>query len=522
MKVVMKICLINPPIQGKRMEGYEWSNNSYTMQHLGIGYIAGTLEANHYNIDIIECPGEDISVEELCLRLIRGQYDIIGISTYFYNFINVLRIIKKIRLKLSRSFLFLGGYLPTLCPEQVLEKAKEIDCCVIGEGELTCLELVHAIEEGHDWKQISGIAYIEEKIMIKTSVREQINELDSLPFPKRVIISQRFVPMSTSRGCYGMCNFCGVREFYEACNINLMRFRSAENVVAEIEYIKKQYNPKLFLFSDETFFSGSSNRREWLESFYKILNEKKLNIKFHALARANDVIRQQDVICRLKEVGLVNVFIGVESFVQRQLDFYKKRTKVNENVEAIRILIENNIQISLGLMLLDPFTTLDEILENIKWLRNTRCYEFVDEKQEIFSIDGPVIAIPGTDLYKYLEDNNLLVSNEIKYEFQDKQTIIFNDIIEEWKKYVKPISKKFYLIKQAEYLGYNNIAEELRNQKNIIMELDLDFMEEICWDIKNGSVTDGSYSHLFEQWVRKVQPIRNIFDKYKEFLSVYC
>ena len=60
MKVVMKICLINPPIQGKRMEGYEWSNNSYTMQHLGIGYIAGTLEANHYNIDIIECPGEDI------------------------------------------------------------------------------------------------------------------------------------------------------------------------------------------------------------------------------------------------------------------------------------------------------------------------------------------------------------------------------------------------------------------------------------------------------------------------------
>lgn len=517
----MKICLINPPILGNRMEGYEWSNNSYTIQHLGIGYIAGTLEANLYNTDLIECPGENITVEELCVRLIREQYDIIGISTYFYNFINVLRIIKKIKLKLPQTFLFLGGYLPTLCPEQVLEKAKEIDCCVIGEGELTCLELVQAIEEGRDWQQISGIAYLKEKIVIKTPVREQIKELDSLPFPKRVIINQRFVPLSTSRGCYGMCNFCGVREFYEACHINLMRFRSPENVIAEIEYIDRHYNPGLFLFSDETFFSGSPKRREWLEEFYNILKKKNLKIKFHALARANDVIRQQDVICRMREVGLVNVFIGVESFVQRQLDFYKKRTKVEENVEAIRILIENNFRISMGLMLLDPFTTIDEMLENIKWLRDTRCYEFVDEKQEIFSIDGPVIAIPGTDLYKYLEENNLLVSNDIKYEFQDKQIITFNNIIEEWKKYVKPISQRFYLIKKAEKYGRDDIAGELRNQKNKIMGLDIDFMEELCRGIKNSSITDDNYSQLLERWVSKVQPICSIFNEYKEVLSVY-
>ncbi|MBD5534784.1 MAG: B12-binding domain-containing radical SAM protein [Lachnospiraceae bacterium] len=515
----MKICLINPPVHGHRIEGYEWSKNAYTIQHLGIGYIAGTLEKYGYETDIIEAPGENLNVKEVCKKLIDGKYDVIGMSTYFFNFINVLRIIKSIIQKLSDTFIFCGGYLPTLCPREVLDKAKGIDCCMLGEGEYTTLELVQTLERKQDWKKVAGLAYKENGEIKVTGSREPIRNLDELAFPKRVIINQNFVPLSTSRGCYGMCNFCGVREFYDICGTERMRFRSPENVVAEMEDVYKRYQPKIFMISDETFFSGSTKRRDWLETFYTLLKEKNLPFKFHALARANDVLRQKDIILKLREVGLVNVFIGVESFVQRQLDFYKKKTKVKDNVDSLQFLYENNFDVSMGLMMLDPFTTLDELEENIKWLRKTKCYSYLDEKQEIFSIDGPVIAIPGTELYSYLEEHGLLANNDKKYDFQDRQIAVFNDIVEQWRTYVAPVSQKFYLISKANKCGHLEVEQVLKEKKTQAMLIDIEFMEELCRRIRNNSIESDNCTEFLEEWGKCIQPVRDDFEDAKKILD---
>lgn len=219
----MKICLINPPIIGKRFDGYEWSNNSYTIQHLGLGYIAGMHESENYQTDIIECPGENIDVMELCKLVIDNKYRVIGITTYFYNFVNVMRIVSNLKKANKDLFIFLGGYLPTLCCEMVLEKVKGIDCCILGEGEYACLELINAIENGSSWNSINSIAYLKDGKAIINPMREPLKDLDRLPYPKRVVLNKMFVPISTSRGCYGRCNYCGVNEFYEKCNIGSMQ-----------------------------------------------------------------------------------------------------------------------------------------------------------------------------------------------------------------------------------------------------------------------------------------------------------
>lgn len=514
----MKICLINPPLISKKFDGCEWSKNSFTIQHLGLGYIAGMLEANGYPVDIIECPGKDIDINGLFEVLIRENYDVIGITTYFYNFINVLRITNKLRMKNSKSFIFLGGYLPTLCHEVVLKKAKGIDCCVMGEGELTCLDLVENLEKGLNWKNTLGIAYKENDTIIQTPMRPQIHDLDSLPFPKRVIINQRFIPLATSRGCYGKCNFCGVREFYEVCNIKTMRFRSPENVIEEIEMLIKKFDPGVFLFSDETFFCGSLARREWLNQFYTLLKNRNLNIKFQALGRANDIISNRETILKLTSVGLDNLFIGVESFVQRQLDFYEKKTTVQKNVEAIKIAVESKVKLSLGLMLLDPFTTIHELLQNIDLIIKTECYKYVDENQELLSIDGPVIAIPGTKLYSYLENRGLLIDNEIRYEFQDPDVYIYYQIINIWREFVQPISEKFYYIKMAEVHQKEVLYKTLKDLKAQIVRLDIDFLKALCMEIQDKSMTVLNCTSFVEEWKCRIETIYAEFLHHKEEL----
>ena len=69
---------------------------------------------------------------------------------------------------LPSSFVFVGGYLPTLSYEQVLNSISGLDCCVIGEGELTCKELMECICHGRDWRNVPGIAYKEGNEIVKT------------------------------------------------------------------------------------------------------------------------------------------------------------------------------------------------------------------------------------------------------------------------------------------------------------------------------------------------------------------
>lgn len=399
----------------------------------------------------------------------------------------------------------------------VLNKIKEVDCCVLGEGEYVCLELIKALEYGNNWKEVKNIAYRENDIVHISSLAEPIKELDALPFPKRVVLNKMFVPISTSRGCYGKCNFCGVREFYDQCSIKSMRFRSPENVIQEIEQIQKNIDPDIFLISDETFLSASKMRKKWLEQFCLLLKKKKLNIKFQALARANDLISNKELLEKLKNVGLINIFIGIESFVQRQLDFYQKMTTVAQNEEAINILKKSGLKISMGLMLFDPYTTIDELLQNIFYLKKLECFKFVDEKQEIFSIDGPVIAIPGTKLYSYLVDANLLKEGiDIKYEIQDPRAATCYQVLNKWNEYIKPISNMFYLIKMAEKLGLTEYHSILLKLKEEAMLFDLNFFEELCLNIKNGAPDLNNYINIVKQWEPKAAIHREQWHKVKD------
>ncbi len=503
----MRVCLVNPSLINETSDASPLSTrnryfmNPYNLPHIGLGYIAAYLNKNGYQTDIIECARLDISANEVCERIYEGKYDIIGISAYYFNFKNTLKIINGIKKKNSSAFVFLGGYLPTLSYELLLNSFDNFDCCVIGEGEFTALELVEKLDKGEDWKNIPGIAYKQNNEIIFTGKRDLIEDLDILPFPEKPFISERkIVSVLTARGCYGNCTYCGIQEFFNKCNGRKVRRRSPENVVEEIEYLIERYGVKYVSFNDGNFHVASKPGNEWFERFYQLIKEKNINVKFLVDFRANEIVKSRHIIEKFLEIGLYNVNVGIESLLQKQLDFFNKQVKVEDNINAIRILEEYKVKYTYGILIFDPIIKISEVLEFLNKVKEIGLYNDDYNISPPLSIACTVVATEGTPIHKYVVENGLLAQNDINYRFKDEKTARCHEIVAKWRKVVTPIYNKNYISYIAQD---NNKTEELSIVKKMYQSLfliDLEFFIEACREITDNYADMQQLTNILKKW----------------------
>lgn len=151
------------------------------------------------------------------------------------------------------------------------------------------------------------------------------------------------------------------------------------NIVDELEYLNKEFKYSMFKFVDDSFFGPG---KDWKKRAIKIADEiiaRKLNIRFRISARVNNVDRR--VFIRLKQAGLYAVSVGVESGVQRALNTFQKGTTVAQNKVALQILNDLGIITLMGFIGFDPYTSLDEVEKNLKFLeKNLFCMSDVISK----------------------------------------------------------------------------------------------------------------------------------------------
>ena len=485
----MKVCLINPPNIWGRPEGYEWSENFSTLPYLGIAYIASYLAEKGFEADIYDCPGQNITLEELICILAVYKYEMIGISMFYYNYINANIIINTVKSMHPDTFIFAGGYFATLSCKTVLNSNNKIDCCVLGEGEFTVENIVRAIADKKDWRSLSNIAYKAGDIVNFNEIKPLLY-LDKLPFPQRSFVENKagIVSILTSRGCYGKCSFCSEEEFSLINGTKGIRYRSVADVANEIELLIKLYKPRMIRINDSDFCDSSVSRKKWLVEFYQEMNKRNLHIKMIANTRANDVIRNREEIELLKELGLDTLFIGIESFIQRQLDLYNKKITVEQNIQSLSIISELGMKAEIGFMIFEPFTTIDEVIENLSTIKDIGVAEFLGAGQDLPSMASCYIPIEGTRLYDFLKKNELLKDNQLGYEFQDDSVKLLYDIIGDWKLKLKPVLDNKYILHKAIALGDKMCEEELLMWFRELYSFDVDFLLEAAELIKNNVI----------------------------------
>ena len=362
---------------------------------LGILYVSAYLERKGFSNEVFDTTFS--TMQKMRDYLLEFKPDVIAIYVNLMTKLNVLEIIKFIKLNLHHTKIVLGG------PE-IRYNANDFlnfgaDYLVIGEGEETSLELMIALNEKRydDIKNISGLGFKNQNNeIVFTTEREKLKEVDSLPFPGRDKINlqlylnawkerhgENAISISTMRGCPYTCKWCS-RAVYGLS----YRRRSPENVCDELELIQKEYNPDTLWFVDDVFTIS----HKWLNEFNETLKQRNLKIKFECITRADRM--NEEVIKLLKYAGCFRVWIGAESGSQKVIDLMDRRVDVDQVREMIKLAQKYGIQAGTFIMLGYPGETEDDIEETLKHLK--------ESNPEYFTI---TVAYPikGTELFAEVE-----------------------------------------------------------------------------------------------------------------------
>lgn len=273
--------------------------------------------------------------------------------------LEVLRTAKEVR---PEIITIVGGVHPNFMFREILLNGS-CDYVVRGEGEETLPDLLIALQEGSNPLLVNGIAYKEGHKILATRKRPFIEDLDSLStawdliewkdYRYFVIPGSRLGAVSTSRGCNHNCTFCSQQKFWNQS----WRGRNPESVVAEMEELYTTYGVNIILLPDEY---PTKDRHRW-ERLLDLMKEKSLGVHLLMETRAEDILRDRDILHKYRAAGIIHVYIGVEATNQATLDLIKKDVSVETGVAALNLLHAHGIITETSFILGFPEETKESI-----------------------------------------------------------------------------------------------------------------------------------------------------------------
>jgi len=349
-------------------------------ESLGLGYLAAVLRQNGFSVEILDCVLLDLDHNLAMEEIKKRHFTILGFSVFALAMEATASLVSDLRALACDAHITLGGHFPTFRAKALLERYPQIDSIVRYEGEYTLLDLVRTIKDGKDCSEVKGITFRRKGEIIENEDREPVADLDSLPLPSRDMLPHAMkyggdIYVSTSRGCWGNCTYCSISPFRpKSFKVPGWRARSPKNVVDEIEQLVSTYNCNSIAIGDSDFIGPGKTGRKRTKEIADELKERGLNIRFAMYTRVDEV--DIDLFQKLKEAGLSTVYLGIESGVQTALDRWKKHTSVAQNYRALDICKTLGLHVEAGFMLYDPYTTIEEISQNLQFLQETGVFDF--------------------------------------------------------------------------------------------------------------------------------------------------
>jgi len=399
----MNVLFINPPQSEPR-------DNSY-IYPLGIASIISFLEENGYHPKFLEM-FDFFESADLTNILLRLSPDIIGITLYSDNRFNALKLISVIK-EINRDFvIIIGGHHATFMYEQILLNYP-VDVVVLGEGEITFLELVRCFEKKESLERIDGIAYINKnRQVIKTPFRRLIIDLNSLPMPAYHhfdLKKKNCIQVVFSRGCPFKCIFCSESSFWN----HKYRVRNIKKSVDEIEFLSKNYGIKVFDIYDAIFSINSDRINEFCEEMIK----RRINVEWGARLRVDNVTKNN--LTLLKKANCVGISFGVESGSQKILNHINKKISVKQIQKTFRMTHDVGMKAYTSIMVGNPGESLKSLFDTDSLLKKIKPYKT--------DVIGTKIY-PGTKLYCLAKDKGIIEDScWLKDESVPRYTESFNN-----------------------------------------------------------------------------------------------
>lgn len=300
-----------------------------------------------------------------------------------------------------------GNAHPSLVPEQCLcEEA--IDYVVIGEGEITAVELSDALSKKTDISSVKGIGFKnDEGQVIINERRELIQDLDQYEMDWSLIDMEKYVYSApefgmkrafqfiTSRGCPHNCSFCFNLRF----NRRKWRAHSEEYVVSRILKLRKDLCLDGIRFWDDNFFTDKKRAFSILE---------KIDLPYTSEIRVDYI--NEEFVQRLSETRCRMVLLGFESGSDRILKLINKGTTSSQNMQALRMMNKHkDILIHPSFLVGLPTETAAEYQQTIDQFA-----DMIQTQPNFWFVRlGSYVPYPGTDLYDMAVSNGFKAPSSI-------------------------------------------------------------------------------------------------------------
>lgn len=415
----------------------------------GIGSISALLKNAGHTTSVLLI-SRDLHEDEV-LRRLRSpgcSPDLVAVSVATLQWNRVKELTRWIR-KCLQIPMILGGYHPTLSPEEVLSHPP-VDIICRGEGEHPMLDLVEALQRGAPITQIKNL-WVKEGAegffknpsrIFKNDVRPTISNLDRLPYWDRefyltdpytdgmkyittVYQKEDTFPITAGRGCPFSCGFCNnssLRALYTGKG-RYIRTRSVDSLIGEIDYLISRFHVTEFEFWDEHFQVSP----DWLENFTE--EYRKRGIPFWVALRAE--VCRDNVLSFLSMAHCKTVIVGVEHGNEEYRKKFLKKTVTNrELIHAFEKIREFGIGTLSSNMVGLPEETPELARDTIRLNR------ILKPDLMIFNTWKP---LPGTFLYEHALKKGYVIQESLLEGFDSERLSLSQPTMsqEEFKQIIK-------------------------------------------------------------------------------------
>jgi len=349
----MKMLLINAPFP------YEERPTA----PLGLTCLAGYLLREGVDVSIEDCIVQPHSRRRARENLDRLRPDVVGATAVTMNVKAALRILSDYKEEQPGLVTVMGGPHVTFDAENILLRNPCVDYVVRGEGEITCTELLRALDSGAPVESIQGISYRSNGAVVHHEDRPFLQDINVLPFPAiHLVPLSRYramgfpITMVTSRGCPYECIFCVGRRMVG----RRVRHFDVQRVVDEFETLSR-LGFAVICIVDDLF---TANKARCMEICDNIL-QRGISHLWSAFSRVDTV--SEPLLRRMKSAGCMALCFGIESGNQAILDRIKKKTTLDECRRAAQLCHETGVEPWMSFVLGLPGETPETVRQTMEF-----------------------------------------------------------------------------------------------------------------------------------------------------------
>lgn len=408
--------LVNPPF----LENYSRQSRSPCVAKSGtiyyayyLAYAGCALEQSGFTVVHFDAIVERLNHQMSLERIAHEAPDLVIIDTSTPSIINDIEFARDVKIRLPNCVVGMVGTFPSKNTSEFFSLCQNhdspVDVVLRGEYEASVVELACSLKKGGSYKDVEGIAYLGDGVVVENGKAQQISEdfLEALPLVSEYYlrhfgeegikrhfyasINWPYIQILTSRGCPYKCSFCNIP------SIGSYRKRSIQSVVDEFCFIANNMSFVKEIFIEDDTFPIDKKRTIQLCNELKKLN---LNITWSCNARVNT---DAETLKAMHEAGCRLTCVGFESPSADGLTGIIKRTSLDQQESFMMAANEAGMKVN-GCFILglpgDNKASINETIQySIRLQPNTAQFY-------------PHMLYPGTGSFDWAESEGLLAHKD--------------------------------------------------------------------------------------------------------------